>query len=101
MKYVLAAVAGLLFCISGQAQGEKKALLIGVGQYAPGSRWTPLSSANDITYLRQAILQHGFEPKNITTLVDTQATKEGILQALTKLAKESKPGDIVFFHFSG
>ena len=43
----------------------------------------------------------GFEPKNIATLGDAQATRQGILAALARLAEITGPEDVVYIHYSG
>jgi metacaspase-1 len=50
---------------------------------------------------------HGFEPENITVLMDdddedtAEPTYENIMAAYDKLVSETQEGDVVFCHFSG
>ena len=75
-----------------------RALLVGVGNYPPNSGWPRLNSANDIALLEPEMQQHGIE---VTTLLDAQATKAGIVKAIKHLTRQSRPGDRVWLHFSG
>jgi hypothetical protein len=48
------------------------------------------------------IYRFGFNPKDIHTLTDEQATRQGILEAFEEhLIRQAKPGDVVVFHYSG
>ena len=78
----------------------RRALLIGVSRYQnlpqlPGAR-------NDIA-LVQRVLQTklGFAPTDIRLLLDEDATRAGILQALYQLTEEARPQDFVYVHYSG
>ncbi len=54
--------------------------------------------------LQKQLLIHrfGFNPNDIITLTDSQATRKGILTAFEEhLINQAKPGDTVVFHFSG
>jgi len=88
--------------LSGQAKSIKKALLIGVGAYPAAGGWATLNSKNDLTIIKDALLSQGFLNENISIIEDEQATKQNIIATIkTKLIKETKKGDIVYFHFSG
>jgi metacaspase-1 len=79
---------------------RKLALLIGINEY-PSS---PLKGCVTDVDLQRHLLIHrfGFNPKDIHTLKDSQATREGILSAFEEyLIKQVRPGDVVVFHFSG
>lgn len=75
----------------------KHALIIAIGNY-PKKRWGVLSSVNDVAIIKQALKTQGF--KNIETLIDEQATYQGIKDAFTDLSKRIKPNDIVVIHIS-
>lgn len=81
--------------------GEKRALIIAVGNYPVNSNWHNLSSANDARLMRILLQQQGFQDKNIITLTDEKATKTNILNALENLIAQSGKSDVVVFHFSG
>ncbi|MCZ2224237.1 MAG: caspase family protein [Chitinophagales bacterium] len=81
---------------------KKIALIVAIGKYPPEQRyWKNLSSERDLVHIKNALLKNGFEEKNIKTLVNEQATKNGMIKALNELANNAKSGDIVYFHFSG
>ena len=85
-----------------QNTGRKLALLVGINEYSNGI--SPLDGCVNDVLLQKQLLTHrfGFNPKDIVTLTDSQATRQGILTAFEEhLIKQAKPGDIVVFHFSG
>jgi len=78
-----------------------KALLVGVNQYnLPGADLQ--GCVNDVTNIRDILIKYlGFKVKEIRVLVDSRATKKGILSRLEWLVKDVKTGDRLLFHFSG
>jgi hypothetical protein len=75
-------------------------LLVGINQYRPA----PLSGCVTDVELQRELLQarYGFQPSDILTLVDQQATREAIVTAFTThLIEQAKTGDVVVVHFSG
>lgn len=98
-QHTIITIFFLLLTAAATAQ-TKRALLIGIGTY-PDIRWKPLSSANDIAYLKTALQLQGFQPANMLVLTDSQATYSGIEQGFETLKKQCKTGDIVYVHFSG
>ena len=93
---------------------EKRALLIGINDYLandPGAQppvgdtWVPedLNGAlNDIALMRQVLKsRYGFADKNIRTLENSAATRTAMLAALEDFVAQTRPGDIVYIHFSG
>ena len=88
--------------VLAQSTPRKLALLVGINAY-PNDLPTLSGCVNDVS-LQQELLIHrfGFNPQDIITLTDGQATRQGILTAFEEhLIKQAKPGDIVVFHFSG
>ncbi len=85
------------------AQSPRKiALLIAVGDYSEHSGWQKINSANDAALVREVLLLQGFKEKDITILKDADATRKGILRAIQKhLIDAAKPGDVLYFQFSG
>lgn len=84
-----------------QPGGRKLALLVGINQY-PQS--TALSGCITDVELQRELLVHrfGFNPSNVLTLTDNQATRENIETAFIEhLTKQAKAEDVVVFHFSG
>ncbi len=81
---------------------KKIALIVAIGKYPPEQRyWKNLSSERDLIHIKDALIKNGFAAKNIQTLVNEKATKQGMINALNKLADNAMSGDIVYFHFSG
>ncbi|MCU1350534.1 MAG: peptidase caspase catalytic subunit p20 [Acidobacteria bacterium] len=95
---------------------EKRAVLIGINDYTasslpapatappPDRDWEDLQGAvTDAGILRDLLISgYGFDPANIVTLTDQQATRAAILDALERnLVESSKNGDVVFFYYSG
>ena len=90
----------ILFC--GQVFAQNKlGLIVAVGKYPQGGRWKNLSSENDVRFINAALLKNGFDLKNVDSLMNEQATKQNILNALDALYNKTNNGDIVVFHFSG
>ena len=82
-------------------QATKRALIIAVGDYPSDSRWGDISSVNDVPLIKGSLLNNGFLDKDITILLDADATKQNILNALKKLQAQTKKGDIIVIHYSG
>lgn len=91
----------LLLIFTTLAFAEKRALVIGIGMYAPNTGWDAINGDNDIALVQEMLQANGFSSNHIYTLKNEQATYENIQQALTTLIKSSKEGDIVYLHFSG
>jgi hypothetical protein len=83
-----------------QPTARKLALLVGVDKY-PGSGLH--GCVTDVELQRELLLcRFGFQPSDILTLTDSQATRENIETAfVSHLTEQAKPGDAVVFHFSG
>ncbi len=90
--------------VLAQGTPRKLALLAGINAYPEGSQFTPLQGCiTDVDLQRQLLIHRfGFNARDILTLTDTQATRQGILMAFEEhLIKQAKPGDVVVFHYSG
>ena len=80
---------------------RKLALLVGVNQY---NQSPALAGCLTDVELQRELLIHrfGFQPSDILPLTEEQATRQVIETAFTEhLVKQARPGDVVFFHFSG
>ncbi len=79
---------------------RKLALLVGINQYHHGALGGCLS---DVELQRELLIyRFGFQPQDILTLTDQQATREGIETAFAAhLIDQAQAGDVVVFHFSG
>lgn len=81
---------------------NKRALIIAVGDYDYATtKWRPISSAQDVPLIKTALIAQGFKDSDIKLLQDKNADKAGIVKAFEALAASTKPGDVVFVHFSG
>jgi hypothetical protein len=92
---------------------RKRALLIGINQYAAkedgnsqniGNGWLPLHGCVNDVELQKELLIHrfGFAPQDIITLTDLAATRTNIANAITEhLVAQTLPDDLVVVHFSG
>lgn len=77
--------------------GTNRALLVGIANYPSQSGWEKLNSLNDVELLKPALETRGFE---VTSLIDAQATHDGIVKAIKSLTRQCQPGDQVILHFS-
>lgn len=118
-------VTGLFFFSSAEdlfAQ-EKHALLIGINKYvhqdASGTQFAELSDAsssfkkrnwgnlrgavNDVLNMQEVLVSRfGFNPENITVILDEDATRENILASVENyVINKPNPGDDVFFFYAG
>lgn len=82
---------------------QRKALLVGVGAYPalPASKQLQ-GPPNDVPALRDLLTSKwGFDSERVQTLVDRQATRTAILEALDGLVASAREGDVVFLYLSG
>ena len=98
---ILLSLAIIIINFGGPVYAERHALLVGIGDY-PQSALDLLGPENDINAL-VPVLQDvwEFKPDNIQVLLHKEATKSAVLGALKDLKRRSKPGDQLFFYFSG
>lgn len=88
----------LAFTFLVNAQLQKHALIIAIGDYPEGTGWNPISSINDIPLVQGAYEKQGFS--NFIIKKNEEATLDGILAGFTDLTKSIKAGDIVAIHIS-
>lgn len=97
MKYLRLIIGTIfLFFVPTVSLSNDRCLLIGIGHYPLGSGWKTISSTNDIKLL-ETTLSDKFQ---VYTLIDEQATKKGIEDAIDKLINVSDAGDTILIHFS-
>ena len=78
----------------------QKALLIGINDYPdPANRLE--GCINDVFTMSSVLQDCGVPPDAIRTCLDGRATAEGILSRLKWLLDDPKPGDELFFYYSG
>ena len=87
----------LLLSLSVTAQ-TKRALVIGLGEQQDKA-WNKINGDKDVPLVQRMLKSAGF--KSVTTLVNRQATKTGIIGAFRKMAASCKQGDVVYVHYSG
>ncbi|MCC5600654.1 caspase family protein [Nostoc favosum] len=88
--------------VLAQNTPRKLALLVGIDEYKNGI--PGLGGCKNDVLLQRELLTHrfSFNDKDILTLTNAQATRQGILQAFEEhLINQAKPGDVVVFHYSG
>lgn len=87
----------LLLSLSANSQ-TKRALVIGLGEQQDKA-WNKINGDKDVAFVEGMLKRAGF--KRVTTLVNRQATKTGIVGALKRMAASCKQGDVVYVHYSG
>jgi len=85
---------------------KKIALLIGISDYKEHAsrkmRWNSLHAETDMKLLKKSLLARGFNDENIIVLKNEQATKKGILDAISlTLFEKISSGGTCLIHFSG
>lgn len=86
-----------MLSLSVSAQ-TKRALVIGLGEQQDKA-WNKINGDKDVPFV-QAMLKNA-DFKSVTTLVNRQATKTGIVGAFKRMTASCKYGDVVYIHYSG
>ena len=98
-------LAPLLFCAGLEpADAGQKALLIGAGEYPYLPKKSQLAGPrNDVRVMNDFLVQEwGFSGSDVRIILDRQATKQGMLDALgVWLPGATRPGDRVVIYYSG
>ncbi len=76
----------------------KRALVIGLGEQQDKA-WNKINGDKDVPLVQAMLKKAGF--KSVTTLVNRQATKTGIIGHSKKMTASCKQGDVVYIHYSG
>lgn len=87
----------LLLSLSVTAQ-TKRALVIGLGEQQDKA-WNKINGDKDVPLVLGMLKSAGF--KSVTTSVNRQATKAGIIGVFKKMTTSCKQGDVVYIHYSG
>lgn len=85
---------------AGDVARQQRALLIGINSYP----WFQDldGPTNDVARIKELLKEKfGFEESGITTLLDAQATREGILRELKQVVEATRTSDVLFVFFSG
>lgn len=86
----------------------KRALVVGINDYSNWASTSPhqfaslnwcVADANE--YSQLLVDAFGFDSGNVTVLLDSQATRDNILNTLQSLLAQSGAGDVVCFYYSG
>jgi len=111
-KWVLPVLAGLVLLAgphplsaggaAAGGDGIRRALLVGVNDYASPAIVDLRGTHNDVQLMRSLLTRRfGFLDEHIRVLTDEDATRAAVLEALKDLVEASGPEDVVYFHFSG
>lgn len=100
MRDIISAIVIFFSCIALQAQ-EKRALLIGIGDYPSEYGWNKIHGQNDVEIIRQTLNKQGFPNENISVLINAEATYSNIVAAFQSLLEISNKNDIIYLQFSG
>lgn len=100
LRSVLISVV-LFFCVCISNAQEKRALLIGIGNYPIENGWNQIHGSNDVDLIRETLVSQGFLNQNIKQLLDENATYDNILSALQELLSVANKNDVVYIQFSG
>jgi hypothetical protein len=94
--------------LSTSVLAERYALIVGVGTYPLlGERARLRGPGNDVSLTRAMLLKKGFSASNVIVLSDAvttggaQPTRASILASFETVIAKAKPGDFVFFLYSG
>lgn len=101
MKHIFLAFLAIT-CLNTSFSQKKMAFVITIGEYAKndGKGWKDISSVNDTSLILPALRKQGFESKNTTLLINSQATIENIRSEFSAFTKKVGPKDIVVIHIS-
>lgn len=91
-------LAMMVISVSLSAQ-TKRALIVGISEYqqSTGDAWAAIHGANDADLIAPVLKKQGF---SIVKVSNKTATAKRIRKELTNLCSASRPGDMVYLHFS-
>ena len=82
--------------------GTYRALLIGIDEYADPRIADLEAPVKDVKAVRAVLeTRYGFAPAHITTLLNEQASRAGIIDTLYRLQKEVGTDDSLFIYYAG
>lgn len=88
----------ILTCCLPVEGATRRAVVIGLGEQLDKS-WGRINGDKDVPLVASMLKSNGFT--DIVTLVNSKATKAGIISALNSLINRSQKGDIIYIQFSG
>ena len=80
---------------------DAHAVVIGISAYQRASRLPATQDAQDVAEALRDPACGGYPPAAVRLLVDADATRAAILDALDALARDTRPGSTVFLYYSG
>lgn len=86
-----------VLALSSHAE-TRRALVFGLGKYQDPA-WNKINGDADVYYVQQMLTANNF--KDVKTLKNEQATKQGMVNAFVALVKRCRKGDMVYVHYSG
>ena len=101
MKRVVISLAAVLLYLSSSSLAPaqtKRALVIGIGEQKDPA-WQKINGDKDVPYVLELLNNAGYG--QVITLINDEATKDGIVSAFQKLAQSCQKDDMVYVHFSG
>ena len=100
MRFRLYLLLVTLLLSSAAFAQRKRAFLVGISHYdtaLTSYQWNNINGVEDVNLLCPILNKQGF---STTTLLDEQATFDGIVSHLETFTGKTKKGDIVYLHFS-
>lgn len=95
-------LATLCLTSLASAQSNRAALIIGIGNYQNATLAPPLFGVpTDIESAKSIAKAMGIPHKNVTVIIDQQATKKNLMNAFKKISEFGANGGRVFIYFSG
>lgn len=79
----------------------KRAIIVAISEYAPGTGWRKINTLNDIEVVRKGLRSQEFLQEDILVLKESYATKANIQKAFQTHFASLQKGDFAYFHFSG
>ena len=93
-------VTGLFLAPDAEAADGRRALLVGINDYA-GRTDDTVTAVGDVVDVRDLLLREGWPAANIRVLTDRAATAQAIRDGLRWLGATSTDGSMTVFHYSG
>jgi len=89
------------FRTGGDPNG-RYALLVGIADYPGTNADLGPFVINDVNIMRTMLVDHfGFDPANVITLTDADATRENIAQGIAQHLGQAGPNGVAYFFYSG
>jgi len=80
---------------------KRWALIIGISDYAGTANDLNYCDDDAVDFCNALVNVYGWDRNQIILLIDSNATKQNILQYISHISGEEKPGDEVVFFYSG